>query len=263
MAEYLKPGPGPSVEHFYHFVVQYLLPLFEMELEVGVVGKGYIVRDCGPMNVWLDFAFGPDAFTIISREKLLPAATPRLWDKRIQLDTFADRTGPLVDTTRFHDLVSAFREKLVTGESTPDTVTVLNRGIPPAFYLDGRAQKAGGGSLRRSISNLDHLSQMISERTRVDLVDFADMSPAAQMEAINRTTVLVGQHGAGLVHSIFLPGDAPIVELATVSQSRFYFRNLTEGLGREYRAFYLDEEHATLSPQMLKEIADFVIDRAR
>jgi hypothetical protein len=262
MVTYLKPGPAPSVEHFYHFVVQYLLPLFEKELTDGVVGKGYVVRDCGPMNVWFDFVFGPDAFTIMSREKFRTAPAWRFWDRYIQMDTFADSKGLLIDVTRFRDVVTAFREKFVPGGTTCDTVTVLDRGLPPAYYLNGSAEKAGGGSIRRSISNLDKLSQMISERKPVNLVDFAEMSPADQMEAISRTTVLIGQHGAGLLQSIFVQEDAPLVELKDTTKPKMHFRILAESLGREYRAFYLDERHATLSPQMLNEIVDYVVDRA-
>ena len=261
MAHYLKPGNGGSVEHFYHFVLQYLLPLFEKELTDGVAGKGYVVRDCGPMNVWFDFAFGPDAFTIMSRKKFLAAPAWRWWDRHIELEAFADRTGPSVDATRFHDVASAFREKVLPGNAKPDTVTVLNRQPPPSFYLDGSAEKSGGGSHRRSISNLDQLSQMISERMPVNFVDFAAMSPADQMMAIGRSTVLVGQHGAGLVHSIFLQGDAPLVELTNLTDRKLHFRRLSEGLGREYQAFYLDKRHATLSPQMMNEIVDFLVDR--
>lgn len=144
MTIYLKPGIAPgSVEHFYHFVLQYLLPLYEMEIADGIAGKGYVVRDCGPMNVWFDYAFGPDAFTIVPREKFPEDSSIRFWDKHIQLDTFAKKTGLMVDAVRFTEVLTAFRERFLPPGATPDLVTVLDRRPPPAFYTDGRAEKAG------------------------------------------------------------------------------------------------------------------------
>jgi hypothetical protein len=258
MATYVKPGEAPgSVEHFYHFVLQYLLPLFEKELTDGVAGKGYIVRDCGPMNVWFDFAFGSDAFSILSREKFREVPSRHLRDKHIQLETFAKQTGLTVDATRFTEVLAAFRQKFVPPNASPDTATVLDRRPPSAFYIDGRAENSGGGSSRRSISNLDQLSQSISERMSVNLVDLAEMSPAGQLEVVSRTGVLVGQHGAGLVHSLFMNDDATIVEMK-LEESQDHFQKLNKGLGRRYRSFYLGEDHATLSPQLISEIVDEV-----
>jgi hypothetical protein len=258
MATYLKPRKAPgSVEHFYHFVLEYLLPLFELELTKGVTGKGFIVRDCGPMNVWFDFAFGPDAFSTVSRESFSHLSSRRLWDKQIELDTFANRNGLTVDATRFKEVLAAFREKFVPTVISPDTVTVLDRRTPPSFYLDGRAEKPGGGSTRRSISNLDQLSHKISETMNVSLVDLGEMSPASQLKVISNTRVLVGQHGAGLVHSLFMNDDASVVEMK-LRESQDHFQILNEGLGRSYRAFHLSEEHATLPPQLIAEIVDEV-----
>ena len=261
MVTYLKPGESfkfsGSTEHFYHFVLQYLLPLFEMELTDGVVGKSFVVRDCGPMNVWFDFVFGPDAFSIVSRESFSDLSSRRFWDKRIELDTFANRDGLTVDATRFVEVLAAFREKFVPPVVSSDTVTVLDRRLPPSFYVDGRAEKPGGGSTRRSINNLDQLSHKISERTNVSLVDLGEMSPAGQLEVISNTRVLVGQHGAGLLHSLFMNDGASVVEMK-LKESQDHFQILNEALGRTYRAFHLREEHATLTPQLIAQIVDEV-----
>jgi len=261
MAIYVKPGEAPgSVEHFYHFVLQYLLPLFELDLTRGIAGKGFVVRDCGPMNVWFDFVFGPDAFSIVPREEFREMPSRRLWDKHIQLDTFAKKSGLMVDAARFSEVVEAFREKFISPAATADTVTVLDRRPPPAFYLDGSAEKPGGGSTRRSISNLDELSLKISEKAPVNLVDLGEMSPVEQLDVIGRTRVLVGQHGAGLVHSLFMNDDASVVEMK-LEESQDHFQKLNEGLGRRYRAFYLSEEHVTLSPSLISGVVDDVSSR--
>lgn len=261
MATYLMPGeafkPSGSTEHFYHFVLQYLLPLFELELTTGIAGKGLIVRDCGPMNVWFDYVFGREAFSIVSLERFREASSWRLWNKRIELDTFAYVAGLTIDATRFAEVLVEFREKLVPPSTTPGIVTVLDRRPPPTFYVDGRAEAPGGGASRRSIGNLDQLSLKISEKAPARMVDFAEMTPREQLEVIGRTRVLVGQHGAGLVHSLFMNDDASVVEMKR-EDGQDHFQKLNEGLGRPYRAFYLVEDHATLSSDLITEIVDEV-----
>jgi hypothetical protein len=262
VAIYLKPGNSRgSVQHFYHFLFDYLLPLYELELSDGVAGKGRVIRDCGPMNVWLDFVFGPDAFVKVSREKFDRGASQRLWNRKIQLDRFANRRGIPIDLVRFTEVVSAFRERFLPPIPNRDSVTVLDRRPPPAFYIDGSAELQGGGSTRRSISNLDRLSEHISTHSAATLVAFEGKSPAEQLRIINQTDVLIGQHGAGLSHLLFLHDNAALVELNTANHLLPHFRLLSERTGREYREFVIDGFHATLSGEMIEEISHLVASR--
>lgn len=259
MTTYLKPDGGPgSVEHFYHFVCDYLLPLYELEISHGIVGQGYVIRDCGPMNVWLDFVFGADAFIKVPREKFDRDSTRRFWNRRIHLDRFAYRDGITIDVGRFNDVLSTFRTKFVPPISTRGIVTVLDRRPPPPFYLDGRAEKEGGGSTRRSISNLNQLTDQISTHRTAVLVDFGGMAPAEQLRIINQTDVLIGQHGAGLTHLLFLPDNASLVELNNAKRRLGYFRMLSEGVRRDYRDFLVDGPHVTLSADMINQISAHV-----
>jgi hypothetical protein len=261
MVTFVKPGPATgSVEHFYHFTVEYLLPLFERDLLTGITGKGLVIRDCGPMNAWLDFVFGPGAFIRIPRDDFAAVQPRRLFDKQIQLESFADQSGIRIDAGRFNDVLTAFRDKFMTPVDGELSVTVLDRGNPPAFYLDGRAEIPGGGNTRRSISNLDALARKISDHTAVNLVRFDDSPPSEQLAIINQTSVLVGQHGAGLVHSIFTRDDATLVEFRTMHPSHTWFKNLNEGLGRNYREIEVSDRHVTLSDQTLDHVTELVVD---
>jgi hypothetical protein len=262
MPTHLKPGIGPgSVEHFYHFVFDYLLPLYELEISVGIVGKGHIVRDCGPMNMWLDFVFGPDAFVKMPREKFDRGASRRFWNREIQLDRFADRPGITIDPARFNDVLSAFRGRFLPTIPDQKNITVLDRRPPPSFYLDGRAEKAGGGSTRRSISNLDQLTDRLSMHHNASLIDFEDVLPAQQLRIISQTNVLIGQHGAGLTHLLFLPKNSLLVELNTVDPRLAFFKNLSEGIEREYREFIVDGDHVTLHNDLIEDISGYVAQR--
>lgn len=259
MTTFLRPGPGVgSVEHFYHFTVEYLLPLFERDVTHGIAGKAHVVRDCGPLNVWLEFVFGTDAFTMASREQFAEKRPWRFWDKHIQLDAFAAQEGISIDAERFTQVLAAFREKFMPPVADRNAITIIDRRAPSSFYTDGSAEKPGGGSTRRSISNLDQLAQTLSSHHPVNVVDFAEMTPADQIDTINKTAVLIGQHGAGLTHSLFLHNDATLVELNTTDWDQVWFQTLNTDLGLRYQRFTIDGLHATLEQQLIDEIADFV-----
>jgi hypothetical protein len=259
MATFLRPGPGVgSVEHFYHFTLEYLLPLFEYDMTHDITGRGYVVRDCGPLNVWLDFVFGPNAFTRVPREYFAQERPRRFWDKHVQLDAFAGQEGISIDSERFTQVLSAFREKFMPPVADRTAITIIERRAPSSFYTDGAAEKPGGGSTRRSISNLDQLAQTLSAHYPVRVVDFATMTPADQIDTINTTAVLIGQHGAGLTHSLFLHNDAILVELNTTDWDQVWYQTLNSDLGLRYHRFSLDGLHATLKHELIHEISDFV-----
>ena len=259
MPTFLRPGPGVgSVEHFYHFTVEYLLPLFERDVAQGITGRGFVVRDCGPLNVWLDFVFGPDAFSRVSREQFALQRPWKFWDKQIQLDAFAGQEGISIGSERFTQVLVAFREKFMPPVADRNGITIIDRRAPSSFYTDGAAELPGGGSTRRSISNLDQLAETLSVHHPVCVVDFADMSPADQIATINNTAVLIGQHGAGLTHSLFLHNDATLVELNTTDWDQVWFQTLNRDLGLRYRSFTIDGLHTTLDRKQIADISDFV-----
>ena len=53
---------------------------------------------------------------------------------------------------------------------------------------------------------------------------FAHMSFKEQLEAVSRSCALVGAHGAGMTHVLFLPIDARVLELRTPGYHRHHFQ---------------------------------------
>ena len=84
------------------------------------------------------------------------------------------------------------------------------------------------------------------------------MTPADQIDTINNTAVLIGQHGAGLTHSLFLHNDATLVELSTTDWDQVWFQTLNTDLGLRYRSFTIDGLHTALERELIHEISDFV-----
>jgi EGF domain-specific O-GlcNAc transferase len=72
-------------------------------------------------------------------------------------------------------------------------------------------------------------------RHRFQLTDFAALELREQIAVIRDTDVLVGVHGAGLTHSMFLPPGSAVVEYMPFDLEHRGFRNLAEMLGLAYR----------------------------
>ena len=71
----------------------------------------------------------------------------------------------------------------------------------------------------------------------VRVATFEELALREQLALVVDTDVLVGMHGAGLTHALFLPASAGVVELFPISQSprTRHFRSLA----RWRRLFYV------------------------
>jgi hypothetical protein len=72
------------------------------------------------------------------------------------------------------------------------------------------------------------------EHVSVQAVDFASIPLKQQIQVAQQTDILVGVHGAGLTHGMFLPPRPAIVEILPGELQHKGFRNLAGLLGHSY-----------------------------
>lgn len=68
----------------------------------------------------------------------------------------------------------------------------------------------------------------------LEIVDFAAFSFAEQLRIVRETDLLIGVHGAGLTHTMFLPPGSAVVEILPGDFAHLGFRNLAQMLGHQY-----------------------------
>ena len=68
----------------------------------------------------------------------------------------------------------------------------------------------------------------------IKMVDFAALSIVEQLKVARGTDILVGVHGAGLTHSLFLPRGSAVVEIIPAEFEHKGFRNMAQLLGHRY-----------------------------
>ena len=112
------------------------------------------------------------------------------------------------------------------------------------------------GVIHRKIANEKELIDTLQghrfgTRLEVKAVVLEELTIAEQLRVAASTDLLVGMHGAGLAHTLFLPPGAGLVELfpAYFSPESRYFRRMAEWRGLYYQGWQNTDPR--------REIADF------
>ncbi|TKA66476.1 hypothetical protein B0A49_10098 [Cryomyces minteri] len=99
---------------------------------------------------------------------------------------------------------------------------------------------------RRHLHNTTHYMDLLRAAhpgVQVTVVDFAAFSLEEQLRIVSKTDILVGVHGAGLTHSMFLPDHSTLVEIFPPTLKYEVYRNVAKLRGHNYFS-----DHATKSP---------------
>lgn len=88
------------------------------------------------------------------------------------------------------------------------------------------------------------------------VVDFAKMSFKEQINLIGNTDVLIGVHGNGLSHTLFLPSNACLIEIFPPDNHHLDFRVFAESRGIDYYGV-LYKEHRFLDRSAAFEIGSY------
>lgn len=241
-----------SVQQFYHFLLGYLGPF--AAYAQAHPGEALALRDCGPMNAWID-AIRPDVdVTTVSVGYALNTMIRAADSARILVG--------LDDPARFRrrDLVGAAAAMrwLMGAEDVPPTpglpqVVVIDRQVTDPFYRSSQSETEMGGQERRSTPGLPAAVADLPLAVPSRVVELTGMAPAEQIRLFSRATVIVGQHGAGLAHMLWLPAGSTVVEIQPplVPGVDHIFRELALALGHRYAVVPQASVHAPVEPAAL------------
>jgi hypothetical protein len=242
------PNAGSSVEHFYHFLLSYFLPI---ERHVARSGSNHIVvRDCGPMNVWFDVLPDNVRVDIVPKQEIesLRASPSNPFRSPLVLLPTLENKGRR-RRSQIRQACARVRSRLGLGVIPGEGATTLIERLPGHPFFDTQAENLTAGTARRSIANSDELFRALNEVTPVGVFRGENMAPRDQVEMMSRTGVLVAQHGAGLANMVWMPARSSSIEIlprTTPSSVRFLFRDLAHDLGHAYVAVDQDDLHSVV-----------------
>jgi len=235
-----------SVEHFYHFFFGYFMPI-ALWLEKNPTQQVFL-RDCGPMNPWLEL-FSPE-----TEIEFIPAGVmlQRVLTNRQENQIFWGWDNPThFQKSTIVRLRKVIERRLDFNQQISDVlstkVTILVRKTALEFF-ESRAEVQGSGAAARSIPNLHSVSNLLADDLDVTFLETADKTPREQIEILRNTKVLVAQHGAGLSNMIWMKPGTLVIEIQPPLPQTIdsIFSNLAAAAGLRHTLFRQEHEHAEI-----------------
>lgn len=218
---YLVPSNRGSLEHPFHFMLGYFLPVLELLFaNPELRSREVVVRSCGPNNHWFRL-LGVSQLTVVQPGLLYSRYLGwlRFKERETNSDFFVLPPYDHIDKFSWVDF-SQMREQVIRpwlGElgaltQAPElSYIVLDRKRTPQFFRREIPEIPSYGPQRRKIPNISALARQLGGNGR--LIDGATNPLLDTLSAISTTKNLIGQYGAGLTHMLWLPEDAQVFEI--------------------------------------------------
>jgi hypothetical protein len=234
---------GGSVEHFYHFLMSYFLPL---DVYIGrEQPDSIVVRDCGPMNAWFEL-LDPNTSIEIRPARQLTSDESGQVPGAVYVKTLEIKSWAQSRTIRAARKRILLRHGFDLTRPAHKTLTLINRMPSLPFYHE-EAEILTSGAERRSLPNFVELRQALGEVMPLKEFEGEHLTPLEQVRQVNSTTMLVGQHGAGLANLIWMTPGASVVEILPDTKTgwagRRHFRELAQACGQSYRMVRQQDNH--------------------
>lgn len=240
-----EPAAGPakgSREHYFHFLLGYLLPVVDAAGESGSMVR---VLECGPlMTPILERTL---QLLSIPHETVAKSAPGR----RIFLDMWEYHA----DWPRLTQAADRIREAW-RGQPCPGAGCavgenlVLERSPPDAFYLNGSAERPGYGVSRRAVSNLDSICEELARQG----VAHSRYEPGAhalgcQIHAFRNARRIFGVRGAEWANMVWCERARTAALVAFPGKPNGIIDRLLERQAAHYELAAMTANHAAFDPE--------------
>jgi hypothetical protein len=235
-----------SVQQFYHFLLGYYMPLCLWLDKTGATKIA--VRDCGPMNPWFEMLKDRVNIEIMPPGSALHVVIGDLM-RHVVLEGMDDPRKFTPTTIQVGANSILQRIKIPPApKSQSEQILIVDRATSEHFYHEHGSETHMSGKERRHVPNLTDLQVALSASHEVETVDLARVSPKDQIHLVQRATTLVGQHGAGLAHMLWMPANSHVVEISPPlpTQVENIFKDLAATLGHTYQRVDQESVHAAV-----------------
>jgi hypothetical protein len=238
-----------SVQEYYHFILGYLAPVM-LWIDRNP-GKPLAMRDCGPMNPWLDLLLHSSDLQIMTPGDMLRLFSGKYHQAAVLVGMDDPKTFNSKDLARFRQLVF---NAVNPAPATEDlAITVVDRITSGTFNLTPAAEVPASGAEVRSTPNLSSVMSGYRTVRSLRIIDAAEISVNEQLTIFSQTSILVAQHGAGLTNMIWMPRGGRIVEILPPLPDYVspIFANLAAACGHTHQVVRQESEHAPVDASLL------------
>jgi hypothetical protein len=257
-----------SVEHYYHFLLGFLVPLVGAMSARGELAhcSEIIVRTCGPMDRLLDEL---DIEELLVVDKLRHESSLSAYDPgdRIVIEGYDrpcayDRAVFLRAAAQLREILSTRITDILDGplRSWPPggRLLLIQRGPGLPFYRSTLSESPGSGQERRSIGNHVAFRHALSTAFTGCLnVSLERASLAFQIALFGNADVVVAQHGAALANLLWARPGTRVIEVYPddlPENKAGYFSNLAACVGAEYSRIIQNGRYGAIDPALVVEM---------
>ncbi len=262
---------GGSVEHYYHFLLGFLVPLtLAQEKHKNLDGTRKIyVRSCALMDEHIKSIGFPEVIITdkFSHKQLKLGVATEFVDvaelkfiecmgydfpARYNYQAFCNVES--IITTQLSNEIELITRRL--GEHVSDdtpNVILINREPPHPFYTTDECEKKTAGTARRSIPNFGDLYKKVASIYPNTLsVTLERKSLAYQIALFKHADIIIAQHGAALANLLWCNQKTTLVEihpnnLSERTKEIDYFRNLAACMKVNYRRVDQETKHSAVN----------------
>ena len=227
----IKANAG-SCEHFYHFILGYLLPLAEYLVRSETAeDRVVLLRSCGPLDRILQELALPGLLCCersthasikdtLERSSWAEIAEIRGFDfghlpsEEVVYDRECIGVGVKFLRRRLASAIEAATAKINASWTGRPRVLMIERGEPDPFYQSCLAEIKNSANHRRSIANhVELVASMAADYPGFRSIRLETASLAEQVAWFGLTDILVAQHGAALSNIIWMRRGAHVIEI--------------------------------------------------
>lgn len=264
-----------SVEHYFHFLLGFLVPLLKVWPDVGADDTPVLIRSCALMDRHLAALDLPllkvldrDLHRILGKTDGIPGVFARNLSRirlsGYDLPTYYDAEAFAVARARLpvhlaRQVEIARRDVEALFRDGP-RVVVIDRLPAEAYFLSARSEGKGSGTLRRSVPNMAELAEAIRlDLGAAHLVTLEHSNLAFQFALFQAAEVVIAQHGAALANLIWCEPGTSVVEILAEERRTDpalidYFGQLSHCLGLSYHPVWQADNHAPVPVTDLRPV---------
>jgi len=207
------------------------------------------VRDCGPMNPWFELLTEQVDIEVIPPGSALHVVIGDITSHVVLEGMDAPhKFSPKVLEGGSRSILQHLKMSM-TSEHHTKRILIVDRATSEDFYHEHGSETHMSGKERRHVPNLIDLKAALNTQSDVEVVDLARVGPRDQIRLAQRATTLVGQHGAGLIHMLWMPPKSHVVEISPplAPEVKNIFQDLARTLGHSYERIDQGSLHAPVN----------------
>lgn len=257
----LKPvspyGCPGSVDHYYHFMVDFMLPLHLLTKKDPHTRFAVRTQDIGMFATTLELVFS-DHVELVDAEKEIPKNSDLFEMKFPGMNPKCVDVNPELIEGLKMDVYSKLN---IDTSIQPDRVLMIERLPPDGYFAEKSRHKRSGAQLRSIINHDELFSQvesMLKKPLKISNVRLEKMPFEEQVDVFSKALIIIAQHGAGLLNQIWMRPETIVVELNTVDLNikglkRDHFRSMSKLKHQHYFWYKTESNFATVDVPHFKQ----------